>query len=57
MQVVGLGALNMDYLYRVERILADGETVVKDLTVAPGGSAANTAYGLAKLGVKTGFDG
>lgn len=57
MQVVGLGALNMDYLYRVERILTDGETVVKDLTVAPGGSAANTAYGLAKLGVKTGFVG
>ncbi|MDP2916414.1 MAG: carbohydrate kinase family protein [Dehalococcoidia bacterium] len=56
-QVIGLGALNMDYLYRVERILSDGEAVVKDVTTSPGGSAANTVYGLAKLGVKTGFGG
>lgn len=57
MDVVGLGALNMDYLYRVERILNDGETVVKDARQSPGGSAANTIYGLARLGVKTGFAG
>jgi ribokinase len=57
MDVVGLGALNMDYLYRVERILDDGETVVKDFKQSPGGSAANTIYGLARLGVKTGFAG
>jgi ribokinase len=57
MDVVGLGALNMDYLYRVERILDDGETVVKDARQSPGGSAANTIYGLARLGVKTGFAG
>ncbi len=55
--VVGLGALNMDYLYRVERILDDGETVVKESILSPGGSAANTIYGLAKLGVNTGFVG
>jgi ribokinase len=55
--VVGLGALNMDYLYRVEHILDDGETVVKDAQQSPGGSAANTIYGLARLGVKTGFAG
>jgi ribokinase len=55
--VVGLGALNMDYLYHVERILSDGETVVKDFSQLPGGSAANTIYGLARLGVKTGFAG
>ena len=57
LDVVGLGALNMDYLYRVERILSDGETIVKDFSQSPGGSAANTIYGLARLGVKTGFAG
>jgi len=56
-KVVGLGALNMDYLYRVERILDDGEAVVNESTSSPGGSAANTIYGLAKLGVNTGFTG
>ena len=56
-EVVGLGALNMDYLYQVERILDDGEAVVNESTSSPGGSAANTIYGLAKLGVNTGFIG
>ena len=56
-EVVGLGALNMDNLYQVERILDDGETVVNESTLSPGGSAANTIYGLAKLGVNTGFAG
>ncbi|GAI56089.1 unnamed protein product [marine sediment metagenome] len=27
-EVVGLGALNIDTIYKVERILGDGETVV-----------------------------
>ena len=56
-EVVGLGALNMDYLYKVERILDDGEAVVNESKSSPGGSAANTIYGLAKLGVNTGFVG
>jgi ribokinase len=56
-EVVGLGAMNMDYLYRVERILNDGEAVVKGFTKTPGGSAANTVFGLARLGVKAGFLG
>ena len=57
MEVVGLGALNTDHIYKVERILEDGETVVLDASSYPGGSAANTIYGLARLGVKTGFCG
>lgn len=57
LDVVGLGALNMDYIYSVERILADGETMVNSVAKYPGGSAANTIYGLARLGVKTGFIG
>jgi len=56
-EVVGLGALNIDYLYQVERILGDGETVVHETKSSPGGSAANTIYGLAKFGVSTGFAG
>jgi ribokinase len=56
-EIVGLGALNMDNIYRVERILEDGETVVRDLASFPGGSAANTIYGLARLGLSTGFIG
>jgi ribokinase len=56
-QVIGLGALNMDNIYQVERILEDGETVVKEAASFPGGSAANTIYGLANLGVSTGFNG
>lgn len=56
-EVVGLGALNVDHIYQVEHLLDDGESVVKDSMVTPGGSAANTIYGLAKLGVNTGFIG
>lgn len=56
-EVIGLGALNIDHIYKVERILEDGETVVKESAAFPGGSAANTIYGLAKLGVSTGFIG
>ena len=56
-EITGLGALNMDYLYKVERIVEDGETVVTETKSSPGGSAANTIYGLAKLGVSTGFSG
>ncbi|TET17984.1 MAG: carbohydrate kinase family protein [Dehalococcoidia bacterium] len=56
-EITGLGALNIDHLYKVERILDDGEAVVNETKSSPGGSAANTIYGLAKLGVSTGFTG
>ena len=56
-EVIGLGALNIDHICKVERILTDGEAVVKSMLSSPGGSAANTIYGLAKLGVDTGFIG
>ncbi|HEY79195.1 MAG TPA: carbohydrate kinase family protein [Dehalococcoidia bacterium] len=56
-EVIGLGALNMDHVFRVERILDDGETVVDDTLSSPGGSAANTICGLARLGVPAGFVG
>lgn len=56
-EVIGLGALNLDHIYRVEHILEDGEALVDEVGVFPGGSAANTLYGLARLGISTGFVG
>lgn len=47
----------MDHIYKVERILEDGETAVDWMKSFPGGSAANTIYGLAKLEISTGFCG
>ncbi len=56
--VVGMGALNYDVLYVVERIARAGEEVgIMDMVKAPGGSAANTIVALARLGIKTGFIG
>ncbi|MBI3931760.1 MAG: carbohydrate kinase family protein [Chloroflexi bacterium] len=69
LEVVGLGALNMDYIRQIERLAGDSEIAertpghgypdseLKLLDTCPGGSAANTIYGLAKLGVNTGFIG
>jgi ribokinase len=55
--IIGLGAMNIDHLYLVQRILTDGEAPLKGAISSPGGSAANTIYGLAKLGISTGFIG
>jgi|Deesub1362A_J573_1020465.scaffolds.fasta_scaffold00016_159 ribokinase len=58
MEVIGIGALNVDKLFFVERIAGAGDEVPVNRWVrAPGGSAANTIIGLARLGVKTGFIG
>jgi ribokinase len=57
MDVIGLGALNIDNIYRVECILEDGESLVNDARSFSGGSSANTIYGLSKLGIDTGFIG
>lgn len=57
-EVIGFGALNMDKLYRVNKIAtADEESFVVDFEEACGGSAANTIVGLARLGCKVGFIG
>lgn len=56
--VVGFGALNVDKLYRVNRIAREGEeSFILNMSEWPGGSAANTMVGLARLGAKTGFIG
>ncbi len=56
-EIIGFGALNIDQIYSVTRILSDGEAPVTEFHLSPGGSAANTLYGLAKLGVGGGFVG
>lgn len=56
--VVCFGALNVDKLYRVNRIAGEDEhSFVTDFVEASGGSAANTAVGLARLGIKVGYIG
>ena len=55
--VVGFGALNLDHLHKVPRLVRDGGVEVLSSSAQPGGSAANTAYGLAKLGLRCGFVG
>ncbi len=57
-EVIGLGALNYDVLYVVERIARGGEEVgIIDVKKVPGGSAANTIVALSRLGVDSGFVG
>ncbi|KAF5414204.1 MAG: putative sugar kinase [Candidatus Methanogaster sp.] len=57
-EVIGIGALNIDKLYLVDRIGAAGEEIgVHSVSEQPGGSAANTIAALARLGIKTGFIG
>ncbi len=57
-EIIGFGALNVDKLYSVENIVgADEESFIKSQTDTPGGSAANTIVGLARLGVDTSIIG
>ncbi|MBS7606243.1 MAG: carbohydrate kinase family protein [Candidatus Bathyarchaeia archaeon] len=57
-EVICFGALNVDKLYRVDRLAgADEESIILDFKESPGGSAANTAVGLARLGVRVGYIG
>jgi len=56
--VVCFGALNVDNLFKVKKIAkAEEESIVLGHKESLGGSAANTAVGLARLGVKTGYIG
>jgi ribokinase len=56
--VVGFGALNVDKLFKVNRLAkAEEESYIEDSSETCGGSAANTAVGLARLGCKVGFIG
>lgn len=57
-EVIGFGALNVDKLYSVDKIVStDEESFIKSETDAPGGSAANTIVGLSRLGCSTSIIG
>jgi len=56
--IVGFGALNLDEIFKVDKIPGkDEEGYVIDVEMHPGGSSANTIAGLATFGLKTGFIG
>ncbi len=58
LKAVGFGALNLDKIFSVDKIPgADEEGFVRDVRVYPGGSAANTIVGLARLNVRTAYIG
>ncbi|EKQ54316.1 MAG: sugar kinase, ribokinase [Methanobacterium sp. Maddingley MBC34] len=58
LDAVGFGALNLDRLYRVNKIAGeDEEAYITNVHESCGGSAANTIIGLARLGLSTGFLG
>jgi ribokinase len=58
LDAVGFGALNVDRLFKVNRIAAaEEESFVTSYSEACGGSAANTMVALARLGCKVGFIG
>lgn len=56
--VIGFGALNVDKLYKVNRIAGpEEESFIISCEESCGGSAANTIVGLARLGCRVGFIG
>ena len=58
LDAIGFGALNVDKLFKVNRIAAaEEESFVASHSEACGGSAANTIVALARLGCKVGFIG
>jgi ribokinase len=58
LDILCFGALNLDRLFIVNRIAGEGEeSFILGRKEAPGGSAANTAVGLARLQLKTGYIG
>jgi ribokinase len=55
---VGFGALNIDRLIRVKDLESkDSEMIALGESATPGGSAANSIYALAKLGLRTAYMG
>ncbi len=55
---IGFGALNIDKLFKVNKIAGkEEESFVIDYKQFCGGSAANTIVGMTRLGLKTGFVG
>ena len=52
MKVLNFGSLNIDYVYAVDHILKEGETISsKKLEVFPGGKGLNQSIALARAGI------
>ncbi|MEW6615488.1 MAG: carbohydrate kinase family protein [Thermodesulfobacteriota bacterium] len=58
LDVISIGALNIDLIAKVNRFpVADEEVAVQGLEIFHGGSAANVAVGISRLGHSSGFVG
>jgi len=58
MDVISLGAVNIDLIARVDKFPnPDEETVIRSWDMVGGGSAANVACGISRLGLTSGFVG
>ncbi len=58
LDVVCIGNVNIDVIVYTDHIPGpDESTYALNLTISPGGSAANTAVGISRLGLKSGFIG
>jgi ribokinase len=56
--VIGFGAINLDKIYKTNKIVGSGgEGFITDIKAFPGGSAANSITALSKLSLKTGYIG
>ena len=53
MKILNIGSLNLDYVYRVDHIVAPGETEATTcMNVFPGGKGFNQSVALARAGVE-----
>jgi sugar/nucleoside kinase (ribokinase family) len=58
LELIAVGAANVDLVAEVERLPgADEEVRIKNMRIEPGGSAANVAVGVGRLGHRAGFLG
>lgn len=57
LDVIGCGALNIEYMYLVDQVITNGFSDLENARISPAGAAATTIFGLAKLGLRTGFIG
>ena len=55
--VIGLGVLRSDHVYSTDIVALSGDHLVRRSAITSGGAAANTVFGLSKLGLKCGLIG
>jgi ribokinase len=55
--IVGIGALFVNYIYWVDKIVTNDKAQIEKIVISTGGSAANTLFALSKFSLPTGFIG